>query len=87
METKEEWLEAARNDTLAEYELETGDIIVTDWEGEGEFFPYVIPKESSENSDIAAKAIKNAIKDELGFEPSFIEWGFNGTYVVHADKP
>lgn len=87
METKKEWLEAARNDTLAEYELETGDIIVTDWEGEGGFFPYVIPKESSENSDIAAEAIQNAIEDELDFKPRFVEWGFNGTYAVHADKP
>jgi len=87
METKEEWLEAARNDTMAEYELETGDIIITDWEGDGVFCPYVMPKESTENSDIAAEAIHNAITDELGFEPRFVEWGFNGTYVVHADKP
>jgi len=87
METKEEWLEAARNDTLAEYELETGDVIVTDWEGEGRFFPYVIPKESSENSDIAAEAIQNAIEEELDFKPRIVEWGFNGTYAVHADKP
>mgnify|MGYP006928085756 CR=1 FL=1 len=84
---KEEWIKAARNDEYAEFVLDTGDIIVTDWEGDGDFFPYVMPVGSDEDSHEAEAQIKQAIKDGLGFNPRNVEWGGNGTYVVHSVLP
>ena len=84
---KEEWIKAARNDEYAEFVLSTGDMIVTDWEGDNEFHPYVMPVQSEEDSRDAEADIKQAIKDDLGFNPRVVEWGYNGTYVVHSVLP
>lgn len=84
---KEEWIKAARNDEHAEFVLSTGDIIVTDWEGDNEFHPYVMPVGSENDSHDAEADIKEAIKDDLGFNPRHVEWGYNGTYVVHSVLP
>lgn len=84
---KAEWIQAARNDGYAEYELETGDILVTDWEGNNKFAPYVVPVESEEDSRDVEAEIQNAIIKELGFKPNIVEWGYNGTYVIHSSKP
>jgi hypothetical protein len=85
-ETKEEFLEAVENDELAEFELPTGDILVTDWEGDGHFDPYILPKSSAPGDEIVAEILEEAIRDVFDFDVEHVEWASNGTYKVRAER-
>lgn len=77
LHTKEQFQEALYNDDYAEYQLDTGDILVTDWEGDGYIFPSVIPEESEHNSDEAMALIKEELQDLFDFSVRTIEWDNN----------
>lgn len=40
------FVRALRNDNYAEYELCDGHTLVTDWEGDGGFYPYIVPNDA-----------------------------------------
>lgn len=84
---KKEFYDAIDEDEYAEYELSTGDVLITDWEGNSAFNPYVVPVESDENSDSAADDIHEAIQRELDIKVRHVEWRGDEAYAVHADKP
>jgi hypothetical protein len=62
MNTKEEFIEAIEADEYAEYELSTGDVLITDYEGDGLFHPYVVPKNDNEG---CGDEIADAISEEF----------------------
>lgn len=83
MKTKEEFIQAAKDDEYGEFELGTGDILITDWEGNGLFNPYVIPTSSDKDDDTASADISSSIKDELDINVHGIEWD-EGNEVYHV---
>jgi hypothetical protein len=42
MSEKENFIQAVEDDKYAEYELPCGAVLITDWEGDGVFNPYVV---------------------------------------------
>lgn len=42
MTDKENFIQAVEDDEYAEYELQCGAVLITDWEGDGFFNPYVV---------------------------------------------
>jgi len=76
-------MQAVKDDEYGEYTLETGDILITDWEGDGFFSPYVIPEASPRNDDEAMANISSSIKNELGIRVTGVEWDIsNDVYHV-----
>jgi len=43
----DQFIKAVDNDAYAELLLDNGDTLVTDWEGDGYYLPYVVPAEGS----------------------------------------
>jgi len=50
-ENKEQFYQAIKNDTYAEYVLKENPklVVITDWEGDGYFYPYVVVPSDYEN--------------------------------------
>lgn len=74
MKTKEEFIQAVEDDEYGEFELGTGDLLITDWEGDGFFNPYVIPTSSAEDDDAASASISSSIESDLEIKVYGIEW-------------
>jgi hypothetical protein len=60
---KDQFVEAVTNDEYAELELSTGDVLITDWEGDGSFNPYIVM--SSDHGDKHPTDILQAVNDAL----------------------
>lgn len=84
---KEEFIEAAANDEYGEYTLNTGDVLITDWEGDGVFDPFVIPDTSDNDSREVEDELAEAIQNEFDIEVRNVEWSNQGLYLVRAEKP
>jgi len=81
-------MQAVKDDEYGEYTLETGDIVITDWEGDGFFSPYVIPEASPRNDDEAMANISSSIESELEFKVIRVEWDVSNDvyHVVPKDR-
>lgn len=85
----EGFVKAAEQDEYAELPLETGDILITDWEMDGTFMPYISPnfhRIDFDNDDVKDE-IAMAIESKLDIEVTALEWSEgNGVYypVVHG---
>lgn len=76
----EGFIEAVENDEYAELPLETGDVLITDWEGNGIFHPYVEP---SSHPDIDREQ-KHHEEREIEVAEA-IEDMFDGVRVEHIE--
>jgi hypothetical protein len=87
----ENFASAVENDEYAELELETGDVLVTDWEGNGVFNPYVVVRDGGVTDVEAAKdQIAAAIQDRLGVRVSHLHYaeGANpALFLVQMRRP
>ena len=72
-EETQNFVDAVQNDEYAEYELEDGFVLITDWEGDGMFNPWVVVPETFENED---GALMNLIEEETDHFMSFDELEF-----------
>jgi len=61
MTEKENFIQAVEDDEYAEYELPCGAVLVTDWEGDGLFNPYVLTHDL--NDDVTD--VCGTVGDEL----------------------
>ena len=57
---KAAFISAIQADEYAEYELPNGDVLITDWEGDGEFYPYILPNNEADISDHGKRADETA---------------------------
>jgi hypothetical protein len=86
--TKEQFINAVTEDEYAEYHLPCGDILVTDWESDGTYHPYVVPVESPNDSDDAAATISQSIATVFDVGVNAIEWDANNeVYVPYMERP
>ncbi len=86
--TKDQFTDAVTNDEYAEYELQNGDILITDWEGDGTYHPYVVPTESPHNDDDAAATVAQSIATAFDVRVNTVEWDNNNeVYVPYMDRP
>ena len=61
-EETQNFVEASQNDEYAEYELDDGFVLITDWEGDGMFNPYVVLPDGYEDED----RVDNLLYDNTG---------------------
>lgn len=61
-------------DEYADIELSTGDHLITDWEGDGVFNPYVVTDETPDNPDEYGDRIADAAQDALGVPVRIFEY-------------
>jgi hypothetical protein len=87
MNDKEAFKDAIENDEHAEYQLPSGDTLVTDHEDDGHFRPYVFPT-ADDRDDHATDEIQRVsdaladVETELGFRTNGVEWDSNNN-VFH----
>lgn len=82
--------QAVANDEYAELVLETGDVLITDWEGDGVFNPYVETTENNHSIDRDTKEaqIMRAIAKQLDCRVDTIEYDKrNDVFVPYMDRP
>jgi len=80
----ETFTEAVRDDDYAELELSTGDVLITDWEGDGTFHPYVVmtgDHGTAHPTDILDD-VAQAIQDALDVTVYAIEYDANNDVLV-----
>ena len=84
------YVAAVAEDEYGELELPTGDYLITDWEGDDTFLPYVEPTDDHRENptDEVGDEIAEAIQDELGTVVHRIEWdGGNEVFYPDMDRP
>jgi len=82
------FVQAVKKDEYAELVLPTGDVLVTDWESDGTYFPYVVPTQKSPDQDQQEAEIMAAIYDKLGCRVNAIEYSpKNEIYVPYMERP
>lgn len=65
-EVKEEFIEAVKNDEYAEIDLGENVALVTDWEGDGLFFPYLcVPSEDYQGHESFQRLLEENDISEL----------------------
>jgi len=67
-EETQNFVDAVQNDEYAEHKLEDGFVLITDWEGDGMFNPWVVLPEGFENED---EVLENLIGEETNHFMSF----------------
>lgn len=81
---------AVEEDEYAELELSTGDVLITDWESDDTFLPYVEPMGTHADkhpTDILCD-ISEAIEDALPVTVYHVEWDNNNSvYYPEMDRP
>lgn len=84
------FIQAVENDEYAELVLETGDVLITDWEGDGVFNPYVVPDGNHDDIDRDTREaqIMREIGNKLDVRVHAIEYDKrNEVFVPHTDRP
>lgn len=83
------FVRAARDDEYAELKLPNGDVLITDWEGDGVFNPYVVPHDDGGRDDEREEQIAEQIEAQFdGVRVEFIEWDDNHElYVPYMERP
>ena len=86
---KDGFIEAIENDEYAELVLPNGDTLITDWEGDGVFFPYVVPtsEQTYEYQDEREAEILTGIYDLLGVTGEIEYDENNEVFVPYIDSP
>lgn len=64
-EEAQNFVEAAQNNEYAEYELGDGFTIITDWEGNGDFLPYVVLPDGYEDEVTLLESLQEEAGDFL----------------------
>lgn len=86
----ENFIAAVQEDEYAELELSTGDILITDWEGDGVFNPYVVEggQHGDKHPTDILDDIMTAIEDKLGVTVYDIEYApENNAFYPTMDRP
>jgi len=91
----EAFIEAVANDEYAELELErelcAGCTLITDWEGDGTFHPYIYRHSDSTvdpTDGEVQSALTNEIKDRLDVRVETAEWSpLNTAWFLDMDRP
>lgn len=80
--SKQEFKEAVENDAFAEYDLGEGFYLITDWEGDGAFYPYVVPPKNyvRDESDEELEEVLDELNEVITFHD--IEWDRNNELFV-----
>jgi len=83
------FVRAIRNDNYAEYELCDAHTLVTDWEGDGGFYPYIVPNDyvmtrGEYNGDDVQQQLIDAMSDAF---PSITVYGVEWSPNSHAWFP
>lgn len=85
------FVDAVETDEYAELELPTGDVLISDWQGDNTFLPYVeklsthfAPALDSTDRSVIADEIGEAIQQELGVAVFHIGWD-EGNEVFYPD--
>jgi len=65
---KEEFIEAIVNDQYAEWEIKEDLVLITDWEGDGYFNPYVLDLECQYTESEIGVFLENEASDVFNFE-------------------
>ena len=92
----DQFIKAVDNDSYAELLLDNGDTLVTDWEGDSYFLPYVVPAEGSldDPTDTEIQQRKDeiceCISDVLNVTVRHIDYDNSGeidAFYPFMDKP
>ena len=85
----ENFKDAVREDEYAELTLPNGDTLITDWESDGVFFPYVVPtsEQTYEYQDEREAEILTGIYDLLGVTGEIEYDENNEVFVPYIDSP
>jgi hypothetical protein len=73
MTDKENFIQAVKNDEYAEYELPCGAVLITDWEGDGVFNPYVVTYHIDDGITNAEQKIVDDITEAFSVDVRAIE--------------
>lgn len=84
-----DFVAAVEQDTYAELQLSSGDWLITDWEGDGVFSPYVVPElDAPRTREYAENVVADAIADALSIQVRAIEYDSkNSMFVPYMDRP
>jgi hypothetical protein len=75
----ERFLAAVKDDEYAEYELGDGYTLVTDWEGDGSFNPYVVPPDGDDGTN--QQRVSDLLTEVQAFDVFHVEYSTaNGVY-------
>lgn len=90
MNDRDNFIEAVREDEYAELELSTGDVLITDWEGDGTFNPYVVMSgdHGDKHPTDILREVGDAIAQELDVFVDTVEYDdANDVLVPYMDRP
>lgn len=62
------FIEAVENDEYAEYEIGDGFVLITDWEGDGSFNPYVVLPDGYEDEETLIESLHKQAGHFLHFD-------------------
>lgn len=64
----ENFVRAVENDEYAEYELDDGFVMITDWEGDGTFNPYVVLPDKFSDEDEVVELLTEEAGHMMNFD-------------------
>lgn len=64
----EDFIEAAQKDEYAELELEPGFVLITDWEGDGSFEPYMVLPDGYEDEETLIESLDKLTHSFMDFD-------------------
>jgi hypothetical protein len=78
MSEKENFIQAVEDDEYAEYELSCGAVLITDWEGDGVFNPYVVIYDIDDDVTDLDRVIGDQIAEAFNVRVTHIETDYDG---------
>lgn len=81
-DTVEKFEKARLTDGYGEYHLDTGYVLVTDWEGDNSFNPYVVPEKGTDLNEDNMDKVREEINETFSFTVRHIEDAGNGSWNV-----
>lgn len=84
------FIQAVQDDEYAELTLPTGDVLITDWEGDGVFNPYVVEggEHGNKHPTDILDDIADAVAEKLGVAVNHVEYSpNNNAFYVKMDRP
>jgi hypothetical protein len=73
MSEKENFIQAVEDDEYAEYELSCGAVLITDWEGDGLFNPYVVTYDIDDGVTNVSQRIVDEITEAFSVDVRAID--------------
>ena len=80
---KQEFISAIENDECCEWEISEDLVLVTVWEGDGYFNPYVLDLECQYSEDEVMTILDNTTNDVFNFEVLWFEDSNNESYNIY----